>query len=222
MTISANYVFEPTVDAIVKQAYQRAGLLPLGRSVPPHEMSDLLAIMDTVLKHAQARGVRLVHEERLSQALTPGTASYPLGADTLNIIEPVTLLLADGASEVPVHIMSWREYASIPNKSAQGVPNRVFFERTAAFTMIVDPVPNAAYTVKYRRERLIRNADSGSTADLASRWVEWLVCEMAARIAEAKNQSTSVVTRFYGLAKVAWRDAKLAEADIGDVTFEVC
>lgn len=221
MSISPNYAFAPNADALLRQAFQRAGLLPLGRPLPSAQASDALEIMTTILKASQAAYLRLTQEERTTLALAAGTASYVLPADTIAVLEPVKLILTDGKSEVSVRYASWTEYQTVPNHTLQGVPLRVFFERTSVFTALVDPIPDKAYTLTFRRERLIRNAESGSGVDLNQHWFNWLVLATASAIASASSLSTSTITRLAAEAKEAEKQARLIEADRGDMQLTV-
>lgn len=221
MTISTAYTYGPNAEALLRQAFQRAGLLALGRPLQAGVAADGLDIMNTILKSSQAKGMRLNQEERTSLALVAGQASYALPGDTIAVLEPIHLILTDGASEVPIRNASWAEYQEIPNKTIQGVPLRVFFERSAAFTALVDPIPDKTYTLTFRRERLIRNMESGATGDLNQHWFNWLVLATAAAVASAGNLAGSTVARLAGEAAQAFKDARLAEADRGDMQLEL-
>jgi hypothetical protein len=190
MSISLQYTFNPSADAVVRQALQFAGLLPLGRRPRAEQLADARDMLTTMLKALQNKGIMLTTAERVTLALTPGTASYNLDADTIDVEFPTTWTPAGSTSEQIVERMSYSDYAPLSDKAAQGTPTRVYVEKSSLLTATFWNVPSAAGTWHYRRVRLIRDAsDGGVTLDVTARYLEAIVWKMAYRMALANSVS---------------------------------
>jgi hypothetical protein len=184
MTISSSYAFNPSADDIVRQAFQYSGLLALGRRPRPEQLADARDLLTTMLKDMQANGTVLTTTERKTLQLVPGTASYLLDADTIDVDFPTTITAPGSTAEIWVEKMVYSDYQTISDKQAQGQPVRCYVEKTATCTAIFWNVPNQAYTWNYRRIRLIRDMDNGGvTLDLTRKYIRAVVFKLAHAIA---------------------------------------
>lgn len=181
MTISANYDWNPSVDVIMRMALQLAGLLPLGREPSAQQLQHARFFLDSALKAINGSETILMQMERTTLTTVSGTASYALAADTLDVDDaPMMQKLTGQSNETQVTPMSYGQYQEITNKTQTGTPLRVYAEKLATVTLYIWPVPDNTYTISYRRKRLIRNAQSGTTLDLTQRWIRGLSFRMAA------------------------------------------
>lgn len=223
MTISSQYSFNPSADAVIKQALQFAGLLPLGRKPRPDMMADARDMLTTMLKALQAEGIMLVTTERVTLTLVAGTATYALDADTVDVVFPSTWTPAGSTSETIVEQMSYSDYAPLSDKTAQGTPTRVYVEKEAAVTATFWNVPSQGGTWHYRRVRLIRDAsDGGVTLDLTQRYLQAIVWKMAHRMAMANSVSLQRVSMLRDEATAAIAAAKGDDNERGDLNMSLC
>jgi hypothetical protein len=125
--------------------------------------------------------------EQGTQVLTPGTATYTLPADTVDLMEHV---IRTGAGNVSTQVdltitrISVSTYASIPNKLQTARPIQVWIDRKQdAPTFTVWPVPDNSqtYTFVYWRLRRIDDAGAGGTytQDIPFRFLNALVAGLA-------------------------------------------
>jgi hypothetical protein len=139
------------------------------------------------------RGINLWTIEQGSQVLTPGTATYNLPVDTVDLLEHV-IRTGSGTTQTDIDIsrISVSTYASIPNKTAQGRPIQVWIDRksgqTSAASVIqyptftVWPVPDNSqtYTMVYWRMRRMLDAGTGVTnQDVPFRFLPCLVAGLS-------------------------------------------
>jgi hypothetical protein len=121
------------------------------------------------------------------QVMAPGTATYDLPADTVDLLEHVTRT-GTGSSQQDINLtrISVSTYSTIPNKTATGRPLQVWIERLNTPRFTVWPVPDASttYTVVYWRMRRIQDAGNGpNTMDMPFRMVPALIAGLAYHLA---------------------------------------
>ena len=139
------------------------------------------------------RGVNLWTVEQGSQVLTPGTATYNLPVDTVDLLEHV-IRTGSGQTQTDIDItrISVSTFASIPNKTAQGRAIQVWIDRKSGQTnaasvvqyptFTVWPVPDNSqtYTFVYWRLRRMLDAGSGITnQDVPFRFLPCLVAGLS-------------------------------------------
>lgn len=132
------------------------------------------------------RGVNMWTIEQGSQVLTPGTATYNLPNDTVDLLEHVIRTGAGVAStqaDLTITRISVSTYATIPNKLQQARPIQVYINRQAPTpTFTVWPIPDNSqtYTLVYWRLRRIQDAGNGvNTMDVPFRFVPAMVAGLA-------------------------------------------
>lgn len=183
MTTSGTTTFNLDLNDIVEEAFERCGAeLRTGYDLKTARRSLNLLFTDWA-----NRGVNLWTIEQGSQVLSPGVATYPLPADTVDLLEHV---IRTGAGNVSTQVdltitrISVSTYSSIPNKLQQARPIQVWINRqVAAPTITVWPVPDNSqtYTFVYWRLRRIQDAGAGGTytQDIPFRFLNALVAGLA-------------------------------------------
>lgn len=189
MTTSATATFNLDLNAIVEEAFERCGAeLRSGYDLRTARRSLNLMLMEWA-----NRGVNLWTVEQGSQVLTPGTATYNLPVDTVDLLEHV-IRTGTGQNQTDIDItrISVSTFASIPNKTAQGRPIQVWIDRKSGQTnaasvvqyptFTVWPVPDNSqtYTFVYWRLRRMLDAGSGITnQDVPFRFLPCLVAGLS-------------------------------------------
>lgn len=222
MTISDSFSFNPTADEIIRQALQLSGLVTLGRRPQPAMLADARDMLSTMLKALQAKGTVLTTSERTTLALTSGTATYSLAADTIDVQFPTTLQASGSTSETIIERMSYDDYAPIADKASTGTPTRAMVEKGATLQVTFWNVPNGSYTWKYRRIRLIRDTDSGGvTLDLTRKYLQAIVWKMAHRLALANAVPLTRVQYLEVQALAAQEEATGDDNERGDTNLQL-
>jgi hypothetical protein len=219
--ISSNYTFSPTCDTILRMALQKAGLLGLGRTPSAGELSHARDHLNLSLKSMSGHGATLMQMERSTLSLVAGTATYALDADTIEVDMPLSIASSGTTSQTWVMPMVFDTYQKLSNKDQQGTPTMCYVEKLAAVSLILWPVPDQVYTLSYRRQRLIRDMESGTTLDLTQRWFKAVTLDMAAEMSWISSITLGDKKELRRLADAAIDLAQSRETQIGDVTWEL-
>jgi hypothetical protein len=183
MPTSGTATFDLDLNEIVEEAFERCGSeLRTGYDLRTARRSLNLLFADWA-----NRGINLWTIEQGQQVLTPGTATYTLPADTVDLIEHVIRTGAGNVStqtDLTITRISVSTYSSIPNKLQQARPIQVWINRQqAAPQFTVWPVPDSSqtYTFVYWRLRRIQDAGAGGTytQDIPFRFLNCLVAGLA-------------------------------------------
>lgn len=184
MATSGTATFNPEIVEIVEDAYERCGLeLRSG-----YDLKTARRSLDIMAAEWSNKGINLWTVESGTVALTTGTATYTLPADTIDLLETV-IRTGSGSNQQDLSInrISVSTYATIPNKNNQGRPIQIYVDRQATPKVSVWPTPDssATYTLAYWRLRRIEDAGraGSNTYDVPSRFIPCLVAGLAYHIA---------------------------------------
>lgn len=181
MTTSGTATFNPTIDVLIEEAFERAGTeLRSG-----YDLKSARRSLDIMAAEWSNRGLNLWTIEQVSVAVISGTASYAAAADTIDIVEHV-IRSGTGTSQVDYDLerIGVGSYASIVAKNQTGRPVQIYVERTTTPTINLWPVPNASFTLVYWRMRRIQDSGAATnTPDIPSRFIPALVSGLAYYIA---------------------------------------
>ena len=182
MTISGTATFNLDLVEMVEEAFERCGSeLRTGYDLKTARRSLNLLFADWA-----NRGVNMWTFEQGSITLVPGTATYALPADTVDLLEHVIRTGAGNAAtqaDLTITRISVSTYATIPNKLTQARPIQVWIERLQAaprFTVWPIPDNSQTYTFVYWRMKRINDAGEGvNTMDVPFRFIPCLVAGLA-------------------------------------------
>lgn len=182
MTTSGTATFNMDLTELVEEAFERAG----AEMRTGYDLRTARRSLNLMFTDWANRGINLWTVEQGTQALTAGTGTYNLPADTVDLIEQV--IRTDAGSQanqadLSVTRVSVSTYSSIPNKLTQGRPVQIYIDRqTAQPTVSLWPVPDSAqtYTLVYWRLRRIQDAGNGvNTMDVPFRFLNCLTAGLA-------------------------------------------
>ena len=191
MATSGTATFDLDLNNLVEEAFERCGTeLRTGYDLRTARRSLNLLTIEWA-----NRGINLWTIEEGAVALTSGTATYDLPADTIDLLDHVIRTgTGTGQSDLSITRISVSTYASIPNKNVQGRPVQLWIDRAATTPQgNVWPVPDGSYTLSYWRMRRIQDAGNGATTqDIPFRMLPCLVAGLAyylsLKIPEAMNR----------------------------------
>lgn len=181
MTTSGVTTFNPDLTEIVEEAFERCG----GELRTGYDLRTARRSMNLMFTDWANRGVNMWTMEQGQQVLTPGTATYPLPADTVDLLDHVIRTGAGSAStqaDLTITRISEPTYATIPNKLTQGRPIQIWIERLNTPRYTVWPIPDntQTYTLVYWRLRRIQDAGDGvNTMDMPFRFYNAMVAGLA-------------------------------------------
>ena len=179
MATSGTALFDLDLTEIIEEAGERCGYeIRTGYDLRTARRSLNLLFADWA-----NRGINLWTLDQGSIPLVPGTATYDLPADTIDLLETV---IRTGAgvtqSDIAISRISVSTYATIPNKTSSGRPIQMFIERLGIPRLTVWPIPDSSipYTLVYWRMRRIQDAGTGvNTSDLPFRFLPAMIAGLA-------------------------------------------
>jgi hypothetical protein len=182
MATSGVATFNMDLTEIVEEAFERAGSeLRTG-----YDLRTARRSLNIMFAEWANKGLNMFTYEQGSITLVPGTATYNLPADTVDLLEHVIRTGAGNAAtqaDLTITRISVSTYATLPNKLQQARPIQVWIERlTSAPRITVWPVPDNSqvYTFVYWRLRRIQNAGDGvNTMDMPFRFIPVMVAGLA-------------------------------------------
>jgi hypothetical protein len=220
VSISNNYSFNPTCDTILRMSLQMAGLLPLGRNPSAAELSHARDHFNNALKSMSGMGACLTQKERPSPlTLVAGQSTYALAADTIEVDFPMSIVEVGQTGETWIEHIVWSQYQELSNKTQQAKPTSCYVEKLATVSLIFWPVPDQAYTLSYRRQRLIRDMESGTTLDLTQRYFEAVMYMMAHKMSWVGSLTLGDKKELKRLADESLAKAMGRENEGGDTTW---
>jgi hypothetical protein len=186
MAFSGTYNFAPSAGEVVLNAYGRIQLRPPAL-VAQHWYDSRLESNFMQIEWAN-RGVQLWTVDLQSVPLAQGTKTYSVPSNTITILD---VYITTNPGGVPTDRLilgiSRSDYASQPNKDAQGPPTSWWFDRLISPTITLWPVPDngGPYTLNYYRYRLIQDAvaPNGVQLELPIRWLDAATAGLAHRLA---------------------------------------
>lgn len=183
-------VVTPDLPELFEEAFERAGL----EMRTGYDLKTARRSLNLLTLEWQNRGLNLWTIEPGTIALSSGTGTYTLPADTIDLIE-MSLRTGTGVNQIDTNVerISVSTYSQQTNKNTTGRPVQAFIRRLATETTVtLWPVPDSTdtYSLAYYRLRGIESIDSGvsGTADVPPRFVPCLVSGLAYYIAMKKPE----------------------------------
>lgn len=181
MTTSGVSNFNLDLTEIVEEAFERVG----SEMRTGYDLKTARRSLNLLFADWANRGINMWTFEQGTQVLTPGVATYPLPADTVDLLEHVIRTGAGSAStqaDLTITRISVSTYATIPNKLQQARPIQIWIERLNTPQFTVWPVPDNSqtYTLVYWRLRRIQDAGNGvNTMDMPFRFIPAMIAGLA-------------------------------------------
>ena len=181
MTTSGIANFSLDLAEIVEEAFERAG----SELRSGYDLRTARRSLNIMFADWANRGINMWTFEQGTINLVPGTATYNLPEDTVDLLEHVIRTGAGSVStqaDLTITRISVSTYATIPNKLQQARPIQVWIERLETPRITVWPVPDNSQTYQfvYWRMRRIDNAGTGvNTMDVPFRFLPCMVAGLA-------------------------------------------
>ncbi len=173
--------FNLDLSEIVEEAFERAG----GELRTGYDLRTARRSLNLLFADWANRGINMWTFEQGTINLVPGTATYNLPTDTVDLLEHVIRTGAGNEStqaDLTITRISVSTYATIPNKLQQARPIQIWVERLDTPRVTLWPVPDNSqtYQLVYWRMRRIQNAGDGvNTMDMPFRFIPCMVAGLA-------------------------------------------
>jgi hypothetical protein len=182
MATSGTTTFNLDLVELVEEAFERVG----SEMRTGYDLKTARRSLNLLFADWANRGINMWTFEQGSIAMVPGTATYTLPADTVDLLEHVIRTGAGSSAtqaDLTITRISVSTYATIPNKLAQARPIQVWIQRLQPAPQItVWPVPDASqtYTFVYWRMKRIDDAGTGTnTMAVPFRFIPCMVAGLA-------------------------------------------
>ena len=184
MATSGTVVFQPNVEEIITEAFERCGLDPQiqtgDRAVSARRSLNLL------FSEWANRGINYWAVEQQTLTLVNGTASYTLPVGTIDIIDAVVRDSAGtDTSDQIINRVSIADYNQLPNKSSPGKPSQYMLDKQYTPVAYFWQVPDRdTYSMVYWAIRQLEDVTaSNQDADIPYRWNECICAGLASKLA---------------------------------------
>jgi len=225
VTASSNRQWNPTVRDVIISAYQVAGLMNEGSVLSAPRLAAAKLALNSLLKLMSADGLPNRHVVFENLTVTAGTANYELGGDTVDVIGSA-VWINEGvdpeqpSNQTPVEQVSLDVWHQTNTKSAEGVPNRFWLNRSGeTLSVTLWPIPTGNGTFRYKCRRFISDVnDDSATLDLERYWVEPVILRLAHRLAMMASMPIGTLQYLDLQARGAAAAARSASSDHQSVT----
>lgn len=215
MASSGTYAYAPDVAECVEESFERVGISPK-QLTAEHARSARRSLKGLFSKWS-GRGIRLFQVDEQTQTVTTSDPSYTVASGSMAMLE--CFIRRDGF-DTPVHKISREQYAGIPDKTAEGLPSMVYFDRAADTYYLWNVPENSTDVLHYFRLRRIQDVSTGQeTPDIQYHWIEALFSGLAAMLAVKFAPDRIVMLK--AQAEEDFREAKQEDRERADTSISM-
>ena len=218
MTIAATRTYEFDVGGIIRQAYRDAGLLSEVQNCSQAQVTEGKDKLQRITTSAAVYGFLARVTDFYELPIVATIFEYSLPTYVADVWESA-MFIAPGqdttraSAEIMVEPRQREEWQTMGSKSATGSPSFYFPNRAAVPIQVkIWPIPGTnedGGTIRFQVHKYRADTQlSTVTPDFEKYWVDYLVFELAARLALSNSLSMERFTALEGKAQVALRDAK--------------
>ena len=199
MATSGTVAFQPNVEEIITEAFERCGLDPQiqtgDRAVSARRSLNLL------FSEWANRGINYWAVEQQTLTLVNGTTSYALPVGTIDLIDAVVRdSSGTDTSDQIINRVSIADYNQLPNKSSPGKPSQYMLDKQYTPVAYFWQVPDRdTYSMVYWAIRQLEDVTaSNQDADIPYRWNECICAGLASKISlKYANEKFQILNEMY-------------------------
>jgi len=199
MATSGTVAFQPNVEEIITEAFERCGLDPQiqtgDRAVSARRSLNLL------FSEWANRGINYWAVEQQTLTLVNGTASYTLPVGTIDLIDAVVRDSSQtDTSDQIINRVSIADYNQLPNKTSPGKPSQYMLDKQYTPVAYFWQVPDRdTYSMVYWAIRQLEDVTaSNQDADIPYRWNECICAGLASKISlKYANEKFQILNEMY-------------------------
>ena len=215
MATSGTYSWNPDIAEFSDEAWERCGIDPV-TLVSKHIRSARMSL-NLLFSGWAARGNHNYAVDEQTQTLTDSAPDYTAATGTLAILGGV---IRRSGIDTPVRAISLEVYQQIPDKTIEGLPTVVFFDRKALTYYLWSEPENSTDVFRYWRLRRTQDVTAATeTADVDYLWFEALASGLAAKL--ALKFAPTRVGKLEAAAEKAFVEAQLADRERTGTTFSM-
>lgn len=207
MTVMSTNTRELDISTLVLTAYQYAGVMNEMQAADGPQWDARRAYgcrqLELIIDALGAAGVYERSVEFYDLLVASGATTTEVPQDTIDFIGDGMLHRDDGSTWC-VEASNRETYQAITTKEDSGLPLKYFLHRGAPMKVYLWPRPDADCTITFQRQRLTYDNKAGAaTTDLERFWADYLVHELAYRLAMSNGMSTERCALLMGKAGAA-------------------
>jgi hypothetical protein len=199
MATSGTVAFQPNVEEIITEAFERCGLDPQiqtgDRAISARRSLNLL------FSEWANRGINYWAVEQQTLTLVNGTASYALPVGTIDLIDAVVRdSSGTDTSDQIINRVSIADYNQLPNKTSPGKPSQYMLDKQYTPVAYFWQVPDRdTYSMVYWAIRQLEDVTaSNQDADIPYRWNECICAGLASKISlKYANEKFQILNEMY-------------------------
>ena len=153
MTTSGSRDFNLDVAEAIEEAYERCGLTVR----TGYDARTARRSLNLMFAEWANRGLNRWTVAQQTITLTPGTATYTLGADVVDILE---MVLRRDSTDYEVERISRGEYLTFPDKTSTGRPSQFYLNRQIQPVITLWQTPDRTDELVFYYVRRIEDADA--------------------------------------------------------------
>lgn len=185
-----------TARDVITRSLQFIGAITRFDTLKAGEAEDALDDLNNMLASWSNTSLLSYYRVTESFALTPGDGEYTIGpSGDFNTARPISLISAyvrDGISDINIDFMTDQEYASINEKTLQGVPSYINFDNASPLATIkIYPIPDSAYTLYLLSEKKLSALTLDADIELPPGWILAMQSNLAMILAPQYGQPVS-------------------------------
>lgn len=202
-----------TAIEIIKGSLKKLGVIAQGETPGAEESADALRALNSMLDSWSTQGLLVLGTAIEEFTLTSGQGSYTLGtggdlATTVPVRIDSAFIKLTGNTEQKLKLIDNQKYGEIEVKNVSGIPYRLFIDRNyPLMKLYLDPVPDAAHTLKLHTYRQFTTISSLSTSFSLPRGYERAI-EYNLCIELADDYGANVSPNIYKIASEALSNIK--------------
>ena len=153
MTTSGSRDFNLDVAEAIEEAYERCGLTVR----TGYDARTARRSLNLMFAEWANRGLNLWTVAQQTVTLVPGTATYTLAADVVDVLE---MVLRRDNTDYEVERISRGEYLTFPDKTSTGRPSQFYLDRQIQPVITLWQTPNQSDELVFYYVRRIEDADA--------------------------------------------------------------
>ena len=191
MATSGTITFNPPIDDIIEEAYERTNIRGTRSG---YQLKSARRSLNILFSEWANRGVHLWEIKEATVPLVQGQAVYDFAKDNTNFPNDISDVLeawvrnnstATAPADVSLTKIDRSAYAALPNKLTQGTPSQYYVQRLVAPSISLYATPSASFSganFQLKFYYMARIQDAGAytnTADVVYRFYPCMISGLA-------------------------------------------
>ena len=184
MATSNTVAFQPDIEEIIAEAFERCGMD--AQSLTGYQSLAARRSLNLLFSEWANRGINYWAVQNNTLALVKDTTTYTLPAGTIDLIDVVVRQTTGGTTtDTVVERISIADYNQLPDKSSSGKPTQYMLNKQYTPIIYTWQVPDSNdYSLVYWSINQLEDVNaSNQDADIPYRWSDCICAGLASKLA---------------------------------------